>query len=122
MRARARLAAGKAALAMRERRAVTDEARGGSGSAAGSAGGSAADAEADPALAPLASAAAAAEAAGSFALEAEAHYLRALRLNQLGDAKGRNEAARAFRRCERAARRARRGDRVDRATSENAGR
>jgi hypothetical protein len=113
VRARARLAAGKAALAMRERRAVTDEARGGSGSAAGSA----ADAEADPALAPLASAAAAAEAAGSFALEAEAHYLRALRLNQLGDAKGRNEAARAFRRCERAARRARRGDRVGRATT-----
>ena len=112
VRARARLAAGKAALAMRERRAVTDEARGGSGSAA-----AAEDAETDPALAPLASAAAAAEAAGSFALEAEAHYLRALRLNQLGDAKGRNEAARAFRRCERAARRARRGDRVARATT-----
>ena len=112
VRARARLAAGKAALAMRERRAVTDEARGGSGSAA-----AAEDAETDPALAPLASAAAAAEAAGSFALEAEAHYLRALRLNQLGDAKGRNEAARAFRRCERAARRARRGDRVAQATT-----
>ena len=104
---------------MRERFSNPDEARGGSGSAAGSA---AEDAETDPALAPLASAAAAAEAAGSFALEAEAHYLRALRLNQLGDAKGRNEAARAFRRCERAARRARRGDRVGRATSENAGR
>jgi anaphase-promoting complex subunit 5 len=112
VRARARLAAGKAALAMRERARVTDEARGGSGS-----GAAAEDAETDLALAPLASAAAAAEAAGSFALEAEAHYLRALRLNQLGDAKGRNEAARAFRRCERAARRARRGDRVGRATT-----
>ena len=112
VRARARLAAGKAALAMRERFSNPDEARGGSGSAA-----AAEDAETDPALAPLASAAAAAEAAGSFALEAEAHYLRALRLNQLGDAKGRNEAARAFRRCERAARRARRGDRVGRATT-----
>jgi len=112
VRARARLAAGKAALAMRERGGVTDEARGGSGS-----GAAAEDAETDLALAPLASAAAAAEAAGSFALEAEAHYLRALRLNQLGDAKGRNEAARAFRRCERAARRARRGDRVGRATT-----
>ena len=107
VRARARLAAGKAALAMRERRRFAARARGGEGDADVA---DVADVETDEAAAPLASAAAAAEAAGSFALEAEAHYLRAMRLNQLGDTKGRNEAARAFRRCERAARRARRGD------------
>ena len=112
IRARARLAAAKAALAMRERRGFR-VGRGGEGEDAGAAtdgGDDCARVETDEAAAPLASAAAAAEAAGSFALEAEAHYLRALRLNQLGDTKERNEAARAFRRCERAARRARRGD------------
>ena len=97
---------------MRERRGFR-VGRGGEGEDAGAAtdgGDDSARVETDEAAAPLASAAAAAEAAGSFALEAEAHYLRAMRLNQLGDVKGRNEAARAFRRCDRAARRARRGD------------
>ena len=118
VRARARLAAGKAALATRERVSFASFVRGAKNNetkkgetresiaekfAEASAG-------ADPVMAPLASAAAAAETAGSFALEAEAHYLRAMRLNQLGDVKGRNDAARAFRRCDRAARRARRGD------------
>ena len=118
VRARARLAAGKAALATRERVSFASFVRGANdyetkkGETRESIAEKIAEASAgaDPVMAPLASAAAAAETAGSFALEAEAHYLRAMRLNQLGDVKGRNEAARAFRRCDRAARRARRGD------------
>ena len=50
-------------------------------------------------LAPLEAAAECCAAAGARAMEADAHYLRAVTLDALGRTRERNEAARAFRRC-----------------------
>mmetsp|Transcript_11449 Transcript_11449/g.27875 ORF Transcript_11449/g.27875 Transcript_11449/m.27875 type:complete len:149 (-) Transcript_11449:133-579(-) len=81
LRARARLAAARAALATTPTVAAL---------------------AADPTavLAPLEAAAECCAAAGSFAAEADAHYLRAVTLNALGGrVPERNAAAREFRRC-----------------------
>ena len=83
LRARARLAAAKAALATAPTSASI-----------------LADPEAI--FAPLDDAADASRVAGATALEAEAYHLRALTCHAIGDARGRDLAAKAYRRCRRA--------------------
>ena len=83
LRARARLAAAKAALATAPTSASI-----------------LADPEAI--FAPLDDAADACRVAGATALEAEAYHLRALTCHAIGDARGRDRAAKAYRRCLRA--------------------
>lgn len=83
LRARARLAVAKAALATAE----TTEAI---------------LAHPEAIFAPLDAAADACRVAGAVALEAEAHHLRALTCHVIGDARGRDRAARAYRKCRRA--------------------
>ena len=83
LRARARLAAAKAALATAPTSASI-----------------LADPEAI--FAPLDDAADACRVAGATALEAEAYHLRALTCHAIGDARGRDRAAKAYRRCRRA--------------------
>ena len=106
VRTRARLASGKAALAVRERE-HREKGLGGYED-----DGKIQAKEFDKEIVvPLSSAALSANAGNSHSHEAESYYLLAMKLNAMGDIEGRNIAARKFRRCVKQAKRDRQGER-----------